>query len=89
MAADLSLGPAVKLLAGQPPDDSESRAASFDNELCGGRWGTTTGEHAAGDIRDGVVLLGELLSLAHAHAGGGVRGEAPDFGLGALARLAC
>eukprot|EP00965_Chrysotila_dentata_P097990 3240148-Pleurochrysis_carterae.AAC.1 len=71
MAADESLAPAVKLLAGMPPDESESRAASYDNELCGGRWGTITGEHAAGDIRDGVTLLGELLSLAHAHAGGG------------------
>eukprot|EP00965_Chrysotila_dentata_P010421 339194-Pleurochrysis_carterae.AAC.1 len=36
MAADVSLAPAVKLLAGMPPDESESRAASFDNELCGG-----------------------------------------------------
>eukprot|EP00965_Chrysotila_dentata_P099073 3276422-Pleurochrysis_carterae.AAC.2 len=35
--ADLSLAPAVKLLAGQPPDDAETRAASFSNELCGER----------------------------------------------------
>eukprot|EP00965_Chrysotila_dentata_P028382 943176-Pleurochrysis_carterae.AAC.6 len=32
---------------------------------------------------------GELLSLAHAHGGGGVRGDAPDFGMSGLVRLAC
>eukprot|EP00965_Chrysotila_dentata_P022271 736976-Pleurochrysis_carterae.AAC.1 len=89
MTADIALEPAVKLLAGQPPDETESRAASYSNTLSGGRWGVVSGDNAATDIRDGATRLGELLHIAHALAGGGIRSALPDFGLGELARRAC
>eukprot|EP00965_Chrysotila_dentata_P134787 4458436-Pleurochrysis_carterae.AAC.1 len=90
LTADVELELAVKLLGGLPPDRSERRAATYGSKITGGRWGRTEGLSAPADICDGMQMLGELLGMAHALAGGGARCPSPDFHLMVeLARRAC
>eukprot|EP00965_Chrysotila_dentata_P049782 1650585-Pleurochrysis_carterae.AAC.1 len=89
LAADLELGPVVKLLGAQAPDPALSRASTYSGEIEGGRWGAVTGLTAPADIRDGLGRLAELLGMAHVVAGGAEQAPTPDFSMVDLARRAC
>eukprot|EP00965_Chrysotila_dentata_P100849 3331171-Pleurochrysis_carterae.AAC.1 len=81
LTLDLELEAAVKLLGGRRPSAVETRASTYDGVLQGGGWGSTKAATATIDVANAMMVLGELLGMAHVLAGNGVGGGVVAFGL--------
>eukprot|EP00965_Chrysotila_dentata_P092373 3048633-Pleurochrysis_carterae.AAC.1 len=66
----------------------ETRAATSEGVMRGGRWGSVKADIAAVDVPNAMMCLGELLGMAHVLAGNGVGGGVVALGLVKLADLA-
>eukprot|EP00965_Chrysotila_dentata_P052513 1742438-Pleurochrysis_carterae.AAC.1 len=63
------------------------RALTYEGMMRGGRWGSTKADTAAVGVPNAMMVLGELLGVAHVLASNGVSGGVLAFGLVELAQL--